>query len=282
MPVPITGIDHAIVGVHDLEAAQRQWSRMGFTITPRGRHKGWGTANYCIMFDNDYVELLGIVDPAQYTNKLDQFLKLREGLMGLAFSAETAESVSAALDAEAISYKGPADLSRFLELLEGDVEPAFKLVYLNGATPGVLSFVCQHLTRDLVWRPEWTHHDNGVTGIESMTAVVDDVPAARAGWVTLLGDGAVTAFGDQEFSVQTGATELRFMTESAARQSMPELKKLKWRPPFLASMTLTVRDLGQAMASLDAGGIRYSREAADTLAVSGAQANGVSLEFCAV
>ncbi len=282
MPVPITGIDHAIVGVQDLEAAQRQWSRLGFTITPRGRHRGWGTANYCIMFDSDYVELLGIIDPAQHTNKLDQFLRLREGLMGLAFSAETAESVSAALDAVAIDHKGPVDLSRLLELPEGDVEPAFKLVYLNGATPGVSSFVCQHLTRDLVWRAEWTRHANGATGIESITAVIDDAPTARAGWVRLLGDGVVTTFGDEEFSVEVGATELRFMTAAAARQSLPGLKKIKWRPPFLASMTLTVHDLAQTMKSLDAGGIKYPRIEADTLTVSGAQANGVRLEFCVI
>ncbi|MYF85064.1 MAG: VOC family protein, partial [Rhodospirillaceae bacterium] len=59
MPVPITGIDHAIVGVRKLEAARRKWAKLGFTITPRGRHRGWGTANYCIMFETDYVELLG-------------------------------------------------------------------------------------------------------------------------------------------------------------------------------------------------------------------------------
>lgn len=281
MPVPITGIDHVIVGVHDLEAAQRQWARMGFTITPRGRHKGWGTANYCIMFENDYVELLGIVDPSQNTNKLDQFLKLREGLMGLAFSAEAAEAVSAALDADSISYKGPADLSRLLELPDGDVEPAFKLVHLNGATPGVSSFVCQHLTRDLVWRPEWVGHANGVTGIESMTVVVEDTGAIRPKWERLLGEAAVTDLGAQEFSVQSGATELQFLTESAAKSALPELKKRKWRPPFLAGMAFMVDDPDKTAVALENGGIRFYRKDSDTLAVAGSQANGVSLEFCA-
>lgn len=280
MPVPITGIDHAIVGVRDLEAAHRQWMKLGFTITPRGRHKGWGTANYCIMFENDYVELLGIIDPAQFTNKLDQFLKLREGLMGLAFSAEKAEAVSDALDAEAIKYKGPADLSRLLELPEGDVEPAFKLVHLNGATPGVSSFVCQHLTRDLVWRPEWTGHANGVTGIEAMTVVVDDAAAIRPSWERLLGDEAVMAFGDNEFSVQAGATELRFLTESAAKAAVPELKKRKWRPPFLASLALSVNDLDETVKVLDSSAVKFERSQDDIVTVTGAQANGVALEFC--
>ncbi len=282
MPVPITGIDHAIVGVRKLEAARRQWAKLGFTITPRGRHRGWGTANYCIMFETDYVELLGIVDPEKFTNKLDRFLKLREGLMGLAFSADEAEAVSAALEAASIGYKGPADLSRLLELPEGEVEPAFKLVYLNGATPGVSSFVCQHLTRDLVWRPEWTDHPNGVTGIDSMTVVVRSTDAAQAGWKSFLGRDAVTEIGGQEFSVKVGPTELRFLTEDAARDALPELSRRKWRPPFVAGMALSVTDPAETVRVLEAGGIGYTRKDDQTVAVRGSQANGVSLEFCAL
>lgn len=282
MPLPITGIDHAIVGVRKLEAARRQWAKLGFTITPRGRHKGWGTANYCIMFETDYVELLGIVDPTGFTNKLDRFLKIREGLMGLAFATDTAEEVSAALDAASISYKGPADLSRLLELPEGEVEPAFKLVYLNGATPGVSSFVCQHLTRDLVWRPEWTHHANGVTGIDSMTVVVRNTGTPRAGWQAFLGKDAVTEIGEHEFSAIVGQTELRFLTEAAAKAALPELRRRKWRPPFLAGMALSVTDPEETVKALEDGGVGYTRKDDQTVAVRGSQANGVSLEFCAV
>src|SRR5215472_15480355 len=36
----IAGIDHAIVGVRDLEGARTGWSRLGFTLAPRGRHIG--------------------------------------------------------------------------------------------------------------------------------------------------------------------------------------------------------------------------------------------------
>ena len=70
----LDGIDHVLIGVRDLEAARAQYARLGFNSTPRGRHVGWGTANYCIMFERDYLELLGIVDPAQFTNQLDRFL----------------------------------------------------------------------------------------------------------------------------------------------------------------------------------------------------------------
>ena len=81
----ITGIDHTLVGVRDLEAARAAWDKIGFRLTPRGRHIGWGTGNYCIMLEQGYIELLGILDPTQFTNNLDKFLAEREGLLGLAF-----------------------------------------------------------------------------------------------------------------------------------------------------------------------------------------------------
>src|ERR1700739_1865474 len=94
----IAGIAHVIVGVRDLERARLEWSRLGFTLSPRGRHIGQGTANYCIMFASDYLELLGIVDPDDFVQRLDSFLAQREGLMAAAFAPAAApEEVRAAL-----------------------------------------------------------------------------------------------------------------------------------------------------------------------------------------
>ena len=94
----LAGIDHAIVGVRDLEGARAGWSRLGFTLAPRGRHIGQGTGNYCIMFPSDYVELLGIVDPNDFVQRLDAFLARREGLMAVAFApALPPQEVQAAL-----------------------------------------------------------------------------------------------------------------------------------------------------------------------------------------
>ena len=103
----LTGIDHSLLGVRDLEAARRRFEGLGFTLTPRGRHIGWGTANYCIMFEAGYVELLGIVDPAQFTNDLDKFLVEREGLLGLAFATSDAVALAAALSAAGLRPDGP-------------------------------------------------------------------------------------------------------------------------------------------------------------------------------
>src|SRR5487761_999282 len=100
----IVGIDHVIVAVRKLEDAGAAWRRLGFTLSPRGRHIGQGTGNYCVMFPADYIELLGRVDSTDAGDQADSveriatFLGRREGPMGLAFApAGSAEAARAAL-----------------------------------------------------------------------------------------------------------------------------------------------------------------------------------------
>ena len=47
---PIIGLDHVILAVSDLEAAQAKARKLGFTTTDITAHVGWGTANTCVMF----------------------------------------------------------------------------------------------------------------------------------------------------------------------------------------------------------------------------------------
>src|SRR5262245_60101974 len=107
----IMGIDHTLIGVRDLEAARTAWARLGLQITPRGRHIGWGTANYCIMLERGYIELLGIVDDKQLTNNLDKFLEQREGLLGLAFNSRDGDATAAWLRKQGLHPRARATSS---------------------------------------------------------------------------------------------------------------------------------------------------------------------------
>ena len=156
MTSSLAGIDHIIVGVRDLEAARRSWMRLGFTVTPRGRHIGQGTANYCIMFACDYLELLGFVERDEHAHRLETFLAQREGPMSVAFAPERDTAATAAsLAARGLHPSAPRALGRALELPEGAVTPRFSLLNLPPEeTPALDYFVCGHLTPELVRRPE--------------------------------------------------------------------------------------------------------------------------------
>lgn len=276
----ITGIDHTLIGVRDLEAARARYAALGFTLCPRGSHIGWGTANYCIMFAQDYVELLGIVDPNQFTNNLDKFLARREGLMGLAWSTADAAAAHEALARAGIAAEGPKDLVRRLELPEGTALPAFKLVQLPPeATPGLPSFICHHLTPELMRRPEWLTHANGAVAVVGATVVVADPEATARGYEALLGAGAVTRT-DRVVAVRVGRHVVMFTGVDELEQIHPgadidEDADL----PYAALMTLGVRDLAATRAFLAGRGIPHGRVGEALIRIAPEDACGVWLEL---
>ncbi len=277
---PVTGIDHTLVGVADLEAARAGWRRLGFTLTPRGRHIGWGTANYCIMFPDDYVELLGIVDPDQFVNDLDRFLESGEGLMGLAFRTEDAEAARDELERRGLLAGSPRDLSRYLELPGGDVEPAFKLVFPGeGVMPDLSAFICQHLTPDMIRQPEWLDHPNGAQGLYSVTVVAADPPAHRDAYDRLFGPGAVIVT-DATLVVRVGRHRIGFVAPDDVELMHPEGALPAGADlPHALAMTFTTADTDRTEAFFEKNDVPHRRLADGTVAVPAAEANGVLLEF---
>ena len=247
----ITGIDHALVGVRDLEAARAAWQAMGFTVTPRGRHIGWGTANYCVMLHRGYVELLGIVDPAQFTNKLDKFLAAREGLMGLAFGSRDNEQTHRWLTEAGFHPDGPKDLKRALELPSGDALPEFKLVFVPPEeTPGLGAFFCQHLSPEIVRWPGYLLHANKAVGLETVISVVDRPPELAPAYERLFGAGAVT-IEDHRLRVATGQGELWFVTPDELARLYPNIDLPRHPTPWLAAMRISVLILADTADYLD-------------------------------
>ncbi len=261
----IGGFDHIIIGVADLEAARRAYRRLGFTLSPRGRHIGWGTANYCIMFETDYLELLGIIDPTQFSNNLDKRLEEKgEGLLDVSFATEDAEVAHTQLSG--LGAEPPKDLKRILELPKGVAEPAFRLVHLPlQATPGAGAFLCQHLSRDLVWRAEWLEHANGARFVAGVTARVGDLDQAAVAYGKLLGLGALSET-DGEVRVKVGGGELRLLAAAPDAPEGPE------------GLDIAVEDMARTAEVLEQAGIAH-RRTQNRITVEANEACGVSLGF---
>jgi len=275
----LTGIDHTLVGVRDLESARAVWQDLGFTVSPRGRHIGWGTANYCIMLEEGYVELLGIVDPSQFTNNLDKVLESREGMFALALASDDVDALARELTAAGLHPDGPKDLKRYLELPDGDVLPAFKLLHLPPQeTPELRAFICQHMTPELIRRPEWLSHANGARRLVAVTICSERPADAGFGYLPLFGEDSLMA-GDGEVDVATPSGMLRFMP--------PQWLERRYRgageipavaAPWPAAMTIAVDDLDRAAGVLARRGIAF--HAGETnLVIPAAAATGTILEL---
>lgn len=168
-------IDHAVIAVRDLDAAAASFRALGFTLTPRGCHS-IGSQNHCIMFGGTYVELLAAPVEHPWLDYYRRFLRQHgDGLAAIALSTHDADAAYTELREQGVAAQRPMDLSRPVE----SGVARFRLVQIDG-TPGV--FVCQHLTRELVWRREWQAHANGAAeliGISlAATKPFDGLPAS--------------------------------------------------------------------------------------------------------
>jgi len=275
----ITGIDHTLVGVRDLEAARSTWKTLGFTLTPRGRHIGWGTGNYCVMLESGYIELLGVVDPSQFLNNLDGFLQKREGLMGLAFGTDNPAQCAEDLKESGVVFEGPKGLKRKLEMPEGEVLPAFELLYLDReATPGLNAFITHHLTPELIRRPEWLRHANRARRLRSVTVVVEDPVRTVIGYLPLFGPDRIQV-SDAMTVVDTGAGRIRFVTSKGLKSLYDALLPLpEHEAPWIAAMKIEVADKGRCRDFLRDRSVPVEKTGKGCL-VPPEVANGCIIEF---
>ena len=275
----ISGVDHCVLGVHDLEAARARYARLGFTLTPRGRHIGWATANYCIMFPGDYIELLGIAEPGAYSAGLDGILAERgEGILKLALGSGDAAATHEFFAADGLAPEPVTELARELEAPEGTVLPRFRLVHPEAAaTPGLPAFVCQHMTAGLLRRPEWCVHRNSATGIASYAILADEPAALTDGWTRIFGAGAV-APGGGRLSVGTGTARLDFMTRDVLAREFDGIEVGAAAAGTIAAMTVAVADLVAVATCLAEAGVGCVRTDA-ALVVPSQDACGAVVAF---
>jgi catechol 2,3-dioxygenase-like lactoylglutathione lyase family enzyme len=273
----LTGIDHAVIGVRDLDAAKITFEKLGFRLTPRGRHEGWGTANFCAMFDRDYIELLGLVDPAKFNNGLDAFLEQGEGMLSLALETANADDTRAEWAAAGLE---PAEVKELSRLLEPDTTLRFKNVMLPPESSGGLPlFACAHLTRDAIRQPEWLDHPNGAIGIRTVTVATAEPGAFVEPMSRIFGEPRLTET-DDTLAVHTGGAVLLFATPDDLDMLHPQLQVQSGdEQARLAVLSLGVRDLDATADWLEKAGVPFTRHASGIIGVSAEHARGVMLEF---
>jgi hypothetical protein len=243
----IRGIDHAIVLVRDLDQAKATYERLGFTLSPRGFHS-LGSQNHCIMFGSDYLELMALPTVHPSLQYFADFLARGEGVGGLVLATDDAAAAQRELVAAGIPADAPLALSRPV----GDLgEARFSLVQLPPAqTPGFRTLVCQHHTRDIVWRPEFQAHAVGATAIESVVVATDN-PAV---------------YGN-------------LFNDAPVKFSRTDVARTKRGGPAVGALRIRVDDKARAAEALKRGGFAYVALKDGALVVSADEAHGVMLVF---
>lgn len=274
----ILGADHVVVAVRDLDASAAQWKRLGFTISPRGTHSPqMGSGNYTIMFDEDYLELLGVLAETDQNKPTRDFLAKREGIERTAFTTDDAAGGAAELKSRGLEPLGPVHFGRPVELPGGGTGEARFNVFrwpLTENPGGMRIFACQHLTRETVWIPELQKHANGARRIVRVEVLSAD-PAAAAAHMSRLIDEPVVPEAGGSYRVASGKGRADFVFYDAAGLAAryPDVVRQGAGVEGAIAIVLGTDDLAKARAI--AGTVAHD----GAVSVPAGAANGVIVSF---
>ena len=276
----VIGIDHAVVMVKDLDQAAENYKRLGFTVSPRGTHSAhMGSGNYTIMFDPDYMELLGVLTPTEHNAPARAFLERSgEGIERIAFTA--VDSADGAEEIRARGYVpiGPTDFERPVTMPNGTVSAARFRTFqwpTAEAPGGVRIFACQHKTRETVWIPELMKHANGAKRLKQVLIVTPD-PAQDAAHLSRMIDRDGKAEADGAVTVPSGGdrADFVFLNREQLGKRYPGVS-LAGLPERGGAGLVIAADLAAAEKALGTTGV----SSAGGVVVPPASGNGTLLAF---
>jgi hypothetical protein len=273
-------IDHAMLISRDLERARSDYQRMGFAVTPLTPHPH-GTANHLIMFQHDFVELLGIVAPEKLDSRsaaAKLFLQVREGLAALALPTSDAGQ-----DREALIRRGldPSDLYSFdrpVTLPDGrETRAIVDTVWVSEpSAPLVQTFLSQQHVAEAIWVPDWQVHPNGAQAIAWLTLVADDPAGPLEDHLAALFETDVARDAQGRRSFRTPRGEIRVLRpddyEATCGVSAEAAR------PYIAGVGIRVADLEGLATQLQQNGVPCERSS-QVVRVPPGFAHGALIEF---
>jgi hypothetical protein len=274
----VKGLDHVVVMVDGIDAAQKQYEKLGFQVQPRGFHSKLGTANHLMIFDRDYFEILGIVEPTEFNAERREWLKDGGGLANVALATDGADLAFDAFKAAGLNPDAPLFFDRAVEIGGETEKAAFRTVRIPKTNlPVVGFFVCEHLTPQFVYRSEWAKHPNGARGIAGVTIIAEQPAKWIAELEKYFGAGSVTR--DSEGIVaSTGTQPIRYLTRQAYLARYPGINPV--RPgDHPALLSLRVDSLAACAALLAKNGVKTLQPDATRLLVPPSEAAHLTIEF---
>jgi catechol 2,3-dioxygenase-like lactoylglutathione lyase family enzyme len=276
----VIGIDHAVVMVKDLDKAAENYKRLGFTVSPRGTHSAhMGSGNYTIMFDPDYMELLGVLTPTEHNAPARANLeKNGEGIERIAFTAVDSAEGAEEIRARGYPPVGPTDFERPVTMPDGTISAAKFRTFqwpTAEAPAGVRIFACQHKTRETVWIPELMKHANGARRLKQVLMVAPE-PAKEAAHLSKMIDRETCNETDGAVAVPSGGNraDFVFLTKDQLGKRYPGVS-LAGLPERGGAGLVIVADIAAAEKALGAVGVK----SAGGVVVPPASGNGTMLAF---
>jgi len=270
-------LDHAVVDVRDeVDDAAALFRKLGFTLTPRGYHT-LGSVNHLAVFQSNYIELLGWEENGG--NARPELAPFPIGLNGLVFRADDADTLSATLTNAGLAAQTPNSFSRPVRLANGaEMDARFRTVRFDAGTFGSMrTYFCEHFTPELVWRPEWQHHENGALDIARVLVVAKRPHRLGTLFATMFSEALVTLEGER-CVVQARNARIEIVPRADLGAFGDAAPKLGNRDEVMAGLTIRSASLATTAAALGAENIPSIADEGRILVPARAALN-VMLEF---
>ena len=266
---PITGIDHPILWVSDIEKAAATYRRLGFTLSQFYVHpKAVGTANYNMMLDNDYLELLvSVEDNPRNAQRRARLAAEGDGLKDMGLRTGDADAAFETVKAVGLSPLPVFDHHR----TEGNETARFSSIYLpadrccRSRLPRHHTHARGRVARRVLPR-QW--RAASPAGIAPTTRRRSPRPTPGCSASGANGRRGVV-------SVATGRSRLRV---AAGRHGEPFPASLQGAPPFVAALELFVDDTPRPRLRRGAG-LPHRMAPDGAVEIPPEQACGVALRF---
>jgi Glyoxalase-like domain len=236
-------LDHIVIDVRDrIDEAARRFAVLGFQLTPRGHHT-LGSSNHLAMFATDYLELLGFGLGGASRAEIEPF---PIGLNGLVFKADDAERIYQHALAAGLPIQPVHSFSRPVQLADETRDARFRTTRLDPKrVPMGRVYFCEHLTPDLVWRPEWQTHPNGARAIARVVVATPEPQQTAALFQALFGSIVANA-QDGRLVVAAGTARIELAPPPAIAAEFGEAAAdPAGRPEYLAAAEFTVTSLAE-------------------------------------
>lgn len=274
----VKGLDHVVVMVDGIDAAEKAYTKLGFQVQPRGFHKKLGTANHLMIFDQDYFEILGIVEDTEFNAERREWLKDGGGLANVALATDGADLAFDAFKRAGLEPDAPLFFDRAVEIAGRTEHARFRTVRIPKThMPVVGFFVCEHQTPEFVYRAEWAKHPNGARGILGVTVIADQPAKWMPELEKYFGPGSTRPEGEG-LVVDTGTQPIRYLNRKDYAARYPGVEPV--RPgDHPALLSVRVDSLAACEALLAGNGVRILKPDRGRLIVPPSEAAHLTLEF---
>jgi Glyoxalase-like domain len=284
------GIDHPVVSVRNYPEAVEKYKRLGFSPSPISYHP-WGSVLTVMMFENNFIELIGIDDPSKfgtgevdgfcYGRTLGDFLVRSEGLGLVSLHSKDIEGDFAAVKASGLPTQQRVDFRRKITAPDGSPDEAVVSLgmVMDTELGDASNFLCQQHRPEFIWRKDWQNHPNGANGVLEVLYVTRDLSPLEDRWAKLFGAGQTNrVYGHIE--ADTGCGRLVALTPQQAEErfSAVGLPVSYTDKPHGIALQVRVPDITVAKRVLAENGVRHA-ETAEGVAVTPDSAGNTIIEF---